>query len=734
MENRHIFAVITARPFACEQIQLLDGIISQGLKMNTDIVIISNIYNASEYNDFIKLENNIYSLISSEKPEGFLITGDAFMNKSLLEQIFSYLDEHDIPVVCSGSTITRYPSIDSCTESDFEQITDHLINIHHFSEIDILTGPDNLATSHDRVRGFQRSLQKHGLHNDDNNIIYGDFWLSGGENTALAYIRGERRMPQAVICANDYMAFAMCDTFVAHGVRIPEDITVVGYEYVEGRTNHYPILTTYERNRKALGIRLFDMLYERVTGKCDKTDISLEGKIIRGDTCECGADYKYISSETAEIHRQQLFLQYNATGMLEQYLTNTKTISDLIRELRTHSYFLPDLSGLFLCLNEDWCISPKIMNSDSSCDMICYSIQDKFTEDQGPVHFSKTDLLPGFLRISQKPNAYFCLPLFFMDRDFGYMTVRYDKSANPGDSLRNWLKIVSNALEFLRMKNDIDYLMQCRNLSELHDSVTGLYNRTGFINELDISVRNAGNESDITMLLMRLNSENTVFDDNYIFEKTSFLTDTAEIFRSFAISPGKICGRIDENIFAAAVIGHDSSSEYEDRLADRIEALMYRCFVKYGIYGPEFCTISTFSGKIAGSESSQILNDLQTRSESETSVPDGRSSDPQYIRYCKFRNRNYIKPSGILQANEACREFCLSSGHFRAVYRQFFNTSYHHDSIIMRVRLSKYLLLSSGMSIASIAEKCGYNNEKYFMQQFRLITGMTPNMYRKIKI
>ena len=52
----------------------------------------------------------------------------------------------------------------------------------------------------------------------------------------------------------------------------------------------------------------------------------------------------------------------------------------------------------------------------------------------------------------------------------------------------------------------------------------------------------------------------------------------------------------------------------------------------------------------------------------------------------------------------------------------------------MRIRLAKYLLISSGMSISSIAEKCGYNNEKYFMQQFRLITGMTPNMYRKLKI
>ncbi len=734
MENRHIFAVITARVYASEQKQILEGIISQGLKMNTDIVVISNIYNASEYNDFIKLEDNIYSLISSQKPEGFIITGDAFMNQNLLEKVLSYLDMHDIPVVCSGSNITRYPCADSCTLSDFEQLTDHLIDTHHFSDIDILTGPADLATSHDRVEGYRRSMKKHGLHTDESNIIYGDFWITSGENTALSYIKGHRRMPQAIICANDYMAFAMCDTFVRHGVRIPRDITIIGYEYVEGRTDHYPILTTYQRNRQALGKLLVNMLYERITKKRPESHVSLEGKIIRGDTCTCGADYDLLSAEISENHRQQVFLQYNATGMLEQFLTNSKTVSDLIRELKNHSYFLPDLSGLFLCLNEDWCISPEIKNSNSSCDMICYSISDKYINNMAPVHFSKTEIIPDAIRIKDTPNAYFCLPLFFMDRDFGFMTVRYDKAANPGDSLRNWLKIVSNALEFLRMKNDIDYLMQCRNLSELHDSATGLYNRTGFINELDISVRNAGNESDITLLLLRFNSGSQTVDSEYIFEKTSFLTDTAEIFRTFAGSSGKICGRIGENVFAAAVINHNECAGYEEQLSDRFETMMYGCFTKHRIYGPDFSSIVTFGGKVSANECSHILNDLEIRSESETSVLNGYSDDPDYIKYSKLRNRNYVKPSHIPPASEACREFCLSSGHFRALYRHFFLTSYHQDSIIMRVRRAKYLLLSSEMSISSIAEKCGYNNEKYFMQQFRLITDTTPNMYRKFKI
>ena len=735
IKNRHIFAVVTARASASEQKQILDGIISQGLKMNTDIVVISNIYNASEYNDFIALENNIYSMISSQMPEGFIITGDSFINQKLLEKVLSYLDKHNnIPVVCSGSVTERYPSADSCTVSDFEQLTDHLIDEHHFSYIDILTGPRNLATSHERVSGYLRSMQKHGLHTDSTNILYGDFWTSSGENTALSYIKGERIMPQAVICANDYMAFAMCDTFVRHGIRIPDDITVIGYEYIGDRTNHYPILTTYERNRRALGAMLLNRLYKNVTGKCPEKNISLEGKIIRGDTCPCGSEYSLLSQEITENHRQQFISSLNDTGMLEQVLTNSKTISDLIRELKNHSYFLPEVSGLFLCLNEDWCISPEIKNRDSINYMICYSIIDKFINNPPPVHFSRTELLPDSIRTNDTPNAYFCFPLFFMDRDLGFIIFRYDSSANPGNPSINWIKIISNALEFLRMKNDINYLMQCRNLSELHDSATGLYNRTGFINELDICVRNTGNISDIMLLLIRFNSGSKISDYEYIFEKTSFLTDTAEIFRLIADSPGKICARIEKNAFAVAVTDYNGCNQYERQIADRVETMMYGCFKKHRIYGPDFSTIVTLSRKITANECPQILLDLQTRSESEISLINNCSDNPDYVKYCTLRNSNYLRPSDIPDSSEACRKFCLSSGHFCAMYRHFFENSYHQDNILMRIRLAKYLLISSGMSISSIAEKCGYNNEKYFMQQFRLITGMTPNMYRKLKI
>lgn len=77
----------------------------------------------------------------------------------------------------------------------------------------------------------------------------------------------------------------------------------------------------------------------------------------------------------------------------------------------------------------------------------------------------------------------------------GYVILRYDYPDTYDHIFRNWLKSVSNALEFLRMKNDIRYLLQCQNISEHYDSSTGLYNLTGFENAVNFAALAAPKKS-----------------------------------------------------------------------------------------------------------------------------------------------------------------------------------------------------------------------------------------------
>lgn len=74
---------------------------------------------------------------------------------------------------------------------------------------------------------------------------------------------------------------------------------------------------------------------------------------------------------------------------------------------------------------------------------------------------------------------------------------------------------------------------------------------------------------------------------------------------------------------------------------------------------------------------------------------------------------------------------CLSLSYFQHLYKQFFDSSCQQDIINARLELAKYYLKDSDMSIRSLSDFCGYENELHFMRQFKKFIGMTPTEYRE---
>ena len=91
-------------------------------------------------------------------------------------------------------------------------------------------------------------------------------------------------MPEAVVCANDCMAYSLCDVLSSAGVLIPDQITVTGYDCIGERMYHYPILTTYRSGRHNVGVRAVNILLSS-NCKLDESD-----RFISGNTCACGTN------------------------------------------------------------------------------------------------------------------------------------------------------------------------------------------------------------------------------------------------------------------------------------------------------------------------------------------------------------------------------------------------------------------------------------------------------------
>lgn len=96
-----------------------------------------------------------------------------------------------------------------------------------------------------------------------------------------------------------------------------------------------------------------------------------------------------------------------------------------------------------------------------------------------------------------------------------------------------------------------------------------------------------------------------------------------------------------------------------------------------------------------------------------------------------LRVRIYSHPDSIGTIEEIAEELSLSRSSLQHMYKKLFGTPISSDVILSRVGYAKKLLGSTKYNLREIARRCGYQNEFYFMRQFRESVGMTPSEYRK---
>lgn len=715
--DRLIFGVVAAQMSDMEQTEILQGAINQAKVYNIDIAVISNIYNPVESSDVLEKENDIYDLILSDKFDGFIFFSESVLNSETQKKIIDKFKklEKNIPVIAVGTPqadffLDNFIFVNTSDEHDFEKITDHLIDVHGFTDIDMLSGFDFIEVSHQRVDGYRKSLEKHNIKYNEDKVCYGDFWIESGRLQAQKYINGERPFPQALVCANDYMAYAFLDELLKNNIPVPEKISVTGYEYVRERIYHYPVLTTFQRNRKGLGALAVRILYKKLTsGEYEDYELP-EGTFISGNTCSCGICDKQLSDEQNDVSLKRTFDFLSLFGQIELKLTECRTINEFIHICREFRYMIRDTDELYICLYENW-----YEDNALSENVICYDI----FFDKKPVTLNKYN----FSKLFSGLAAFYNLsPVFFLDRTLGYVVAKCNSAAANNNMYKNWLKAISNAIEFLRMKNDIQYLSQCVNLSETHDIMTDMYNERGFKSAYDSFIKKSAG-SQVHFILLKVCISDNTFSKTGSGEKISAIIAAADSIKKLC----SICGRINDNTFAGIIKKDIPDSSI---ISEMLYSIIIRNKKYINSYGTDSFVCTSHICNCENSYHDEYANALDFI-ENKVKIIAERHTFAYYKKMIEIKNNIYIQPEKYFDS-ELSELSQYSKGHLRAVYKNCFGVNLYQDFINSRICLAEYLLFSSELNINEISMKCGYQDCKYFMRQFHNITGCTPNQFRKL--
>ena len=507
-------------------------------------------------------EYNILHLIPYEQLDALIVCHDTFNSNEAVEELWKLVTER-----CQAPIISIRKKVNGCYNILVEDtdaipaLVRHFHDVHHFDRIAFMSGPYNHPDAIFRLEKYKEAMAELGLDCPEEYIFEGNFWKDCALDAAKHFMSLKKR-PQAIVCANDYMALSLCKELTLQGYSVPQDIAISGFDDVrDARANIPPLTTCYvsvtDMAKKAIET-IDTLLNEKEAPACT----FVPTKIIIRNSCGCeSSTMKDLSlSRMYEVEFMEQLINQNAhntfVSISLENMTSAEDIGDYLR--------LEDVPGIardfYLCLGiHGNGAYPQVKKKAPGFAKRSHSIYS--LRDLNPIatsSFETKKLLPPEA-IREEPMAVFFFPIHYLEYNFGYVAATSNGEEAQDTLFHSWLSLIGNTLENSRIRAKNQALLEKLNMLYHEDFLTKLYNRRGFeqFSEEEFSEAKKHN---IKTMTLSIDMDNLKYiNDVYGHSHGDLALQTIADAMRQACSGCEICARIGGDEFA--VFGYDYSED-----------------------------------------------------------------------------------------------------------------------------------------------------------------------------
>jgi len=265
-----------ANPFYTE---LSQGIEATAISLGYNIILCSTNYDLSAEKKYI-------DMLRSKGVDGIIFTSAHMGDPNIIE-----LAEEGFPIILVNRR-TYHPVVrDKVDYVGVDNLLggflaiEHLIKLGH-KRIGMIGGSSESSVGFERLEGGKKALTTYGLE------VVGDYFLEGDFLKGSGYQGGKRflimdKPPTAIFATNDYMALGTYQAILEEGIRIPEEMALVGFNDIEFTSMRGIELTTVGQKKYEMGALAVKTLVERVEGgkAGSPKEIILEPELVIRKTC-----------------------------------------------------------------------------------------------------------------------------------------------------------------------------------------------------------------------------------------------------------------------------------------------------------------------------------------------------------------------------------------------------------------------------------------------------------------
>jgi DNA-binding LacI/PurR family transcriptional regulator/signal transduction histidine kinase len=234
------------------------------------------------------IKDDFDAFIGAESVDGFVLLSASLVQvvgKQALERFCE--KRRSLPVVALGLALSGIPTIGVNDAGGVKMAISHLIEAHGRTRIAFIRGPE--ASGGDigeRFSGYREALAEHDLAFEPQWVVSSSGF--GGAGDAIrALLDDSREPPEAIVAFNDATAVAALSALTDRGVRVPQDIAVVGFDdTLEARVAIPPLTTTSQRLEEQ-GRRAANLVLDALDGKAIPHHVVLDTALVVRRSCGC---------------------------------------------------------------------------------------------------------------------------------------------------------------------------------------------------------------------------------------------------------------------------------------------------------------------------------------------------------------------------------------------------------------------------------------------------------------
>lgn len=214
--------------------------------------------------------------------DGLIVLGTEFNDHD-----FAPFDSMEIPVIILDTNFDfkKFDFVDMDNIEAVFQIVHHFIE-HKHRDIGMVSSPVEVKNFELRYVGFQRALEYFGLSFNPKFVFPVNSTFDGSYQDMLRHIRKSPQLPTALFCVNDLVAYGCIKALKECGIRIPDEVSIIGFDDLPMSAMMDPPLTTIKVSQRQMGQMAVQLLLGRIDGNfsAPTMKINVGGRLISRDS------------------------------------------------------------------------------------------------------------------------------------------------------------------------------------------------------------------------------------------------------------------------------------------------------------------------------------------------------------------------------------------------------------------------------------------------------------------